>query len=82
MKNHTFKAPEGFGLPENVGIDEEFEGLVSLKLDEDGNLTITAVEGIPLEDDMEEVETEEVKEAPMGERGFLASLESLPGGMV
>jgi hypothetical protein len=69
-----FPNPEGFGPPQGVEPDQEFEAVAVLRLKPDGNLCLVSLDGSKFEadddndyDEEEEVETtEEVVEQPAG----------------
>jgi hypothetical protein len=62
-----FPVPEGFEVPTGVKQGDEFTVLASLKMDEDGDLQLTKIDGIPVKGESEEDEEKEGEE-PEGEQ--------------
>ena len=54
-----FPLPKGFTPPSGIKKGEEFTALASLKLDEDGDLQLTKIDGIPVTGESDEDEEEE-----------------------
>ena len=54
-----FPLPKGFEPPAGIKKGEEFTALASLKLDADGDLQLTKIDGIPVTGESEEDEEEE-----------------------
>jgi hypothetical protein len=57
----TFPIPDGFQLPEGKLEGETFDQVATFKV-EDGQITMSAMGGIPIEGYEQEEETEEVEE--------------------
>lgn len=61
MEDYTvdFPLPKGFEPPAGIKKGEEFTALASLKLDADGDLQLTKIDGIPVTGESEEGEENE-----------------------
>lgn len=85
-----FMAPEGMEMPEGLAAGDTFEAMATVKLGEDGELYLTALDGMPLAGMKEEEEGEEegeenemaeesgeemMAEGDMSEGGFLDAVE-------
>lgn len=44
-----FKLPTGFVLPDGVEAGEDFDAVITLTLDEDGGVSVVALDGSPIE---------------------------------
>ncbi len=44
-----FDLPEGFQLPENAEPGQTFDAVASLKMSDDGQVQLVAIDGIPLQ---------------------------------
>ena len=60
----SFKAPEGWEMPTDSKPGEPFQAVGTFTADEDGKITMTEIDGTPIEGYEEEVEVEEVPEKP------------------
>lgn len=62
----TFKAPEGFTLPDGTKPGDPFPASVTLKQNDDGTLQVLEVEGMPVaaEPETPEEDAAETEEAP------------------
>lgn len=91
-----FMAPEGMEMPEGLAAGDTFEAMATVKLGEDGELYLTALDGMPLagmEEEEEEDEENEMAEEGSGEMmvegnmsegGFLDAIErrAAPGNQM
>jgi hypothetical protein len=51
-----FPMPEGFAPPDDVKPGKEFQALATLKVDEDGDLCLIALDGAPVKPEGEEAD--------------------------
>jgi hypothetical protein len=77
-KEIKFPAPDGFTAPEDADPTKPFEVMASVTMGEDGMLSLTAIDGVPIASESEEMdggmEDEMEDDAPMGD-GFLVAIE-------
>jgi hypothetical protein len=83
-KEIKFPAPDGFTAPEDADPTKPFEVMASVTMGEDGMLSLTAIDGVPIASEPEEMEEEavEMEDDAMGD-GFLVAIEkgASKGGM-
>ncbi len=65
----SFKAPEGWEMPTDAKPGEPFQAVGTFTMGEDGGITMTEIDGTPIEGYEEEVETEEVEKPEKPEAG-------------
>jgi len=70
-----FPAPDGFTAPEDADPTKPFEVMASVTMGEDGMLSLTAIDGVPIASESEEMEEEMDEESPMSV-DFLSAIEA------
>ncbi len=76
-----FPVPKGFEPPAGTKKGEEFTALASLKLDEDGDLQLTKIDGIPVNGESEdEDENKEDEEGEQNKPGATGAEGAIPSG--
>lgn len=75
-----FPLPKGFKPPAGIKNGEEFTALASLKLDEDGDLQLTKIDGIPVNGESEEDETKEDEAGEQNKPGATGAEGAIPSG--
>jgi hypothetical protein len=70
-----FPAPDGFTAPEDADPTKPFEVMASVTMGEDGMLSLTAIDGVPVASESEEMDEEMDEESPMSV-DFLSAIEA------
>jgi len=65
----SFTAPAGWEMPTDAKPGETFQAVGTFTADEEGNVTMTEIDGTPIVGDDEEMEVEEVSEEEKSEPG-------------
>jgi hypothetical protein len=80
-KEFKFPAPDGFTAPEDADPTKPFEVMASVTMGEDGMLSLSAIDGVPIASEPE-MEEEMEEESPMSV-DFLSAIEAgaSKGGM-
>ncbi len=77
-----FKVPKDFQLPEDAKPGKSFQALATLKLDEDGDLNLIAIDGAKVEPEDEDEESEKSEgEEPEGGEQPSTMAEALQQGL-
>lgn len=66
--------PSGYEIPAGVEPGQDFDAVVTLSLGDDGTVTVTALDGAPIEDIAEEVEEEDTEETDEDEADFVGAV--------